>query len=92
MFSLPRAKDWEDFKSLWVPGDFRIEGCRVLAGMRGSCTLIEDDGLWFEGTDGSHLFVSVRLGLEWLRREVGQVAKPFVGETRLPPGVGNCGS
>ena len=44
--------------------------------MRSSCTLIEDDGLWFEGTDGSHLFVSVRLnglgkaaGLE--RRNVG---------------------
>jgi hypothetical protein len=32
--SLARVKDWEEFKSLWVPEDFRIEGCRVLAGMR----------------------------------------------------------
>ena len=28
-----------------------IEGCRVLAGMRCTCTLIEGDGLWFEGSD-----------------------------------------
>lgn len=89
LVSLSRAKDWEDFKSLWVPEDFRIEGCRVLAGMRGSCTLIEDDGLWFEGNDGSHLFVSVRLGREWLRRQVGQASKPFAGESRLSPGVRN---
>jgi hypothetical protein len=71
LVSLARVKDWEDFKSLWVPEDFRIEGCRVLAGMRSSCTLIEDDGLWFEGTDGSHLFVSVPLGRDWVRRELG---------------------
>jgi hypothetical protein len=70
LVSLARARDWEDFKCLWVPEDFRIEGCRVLAGMRTTCTLIEDDGLWFEGTDGSHLFVSVRLGREWIEREL----------------------
>jgi hypothetical protein len=52
----PHPKDWQDFQCLWVPEDFRIEGCRVLTGMRSSCTLIENDGLWFEGTDGSHLF------------------------------------
>jgi hypothetical protein len=40
--------------------------------MRSSCTLIEDDGLWFEGTDGSHLFVSVPLGRDWVRRELGK--------------------
>ena len=38
--------------------------------MRSTCTLIEDDGLWFEGTDGSQLFVSVRLGREWVRQQV----------------------
>ena len=70
LISLARAKDWEDFKGLWVPEDFRIEGCRVLAGMRSTCTLIEDDGLWFEGSDGSQLFVSVRLGRECVRWQV----------------------
>ena len=71
LVSLARARDWEDFKCLWVPEDFRIEGCRVLAGMRSTCTLIEDDGLWFEGSDGSQLFVSVRLGKEWIGKELG---------------------
>jgi len=61
---LARAKVWEDF---------RIEGCRVLTGMRTSCTLIEHNSLWFEGSDGSHLFVSVHLGLDWVRRAVGRV-------------------
>ena len=58
--------------------------------MRSSCTLIEDDGLWFEGTDGSHLIVSVRLkglgkaaGLE--RRNVGT---HFEETSRQVPKVG----
>ena len=38
--------------------------------MRSTCTLIEGDGLWFEGTDGCQLFVSVRLGKEWIGREL----------------------
>ena len=62
--ALARVEDWEHFTSLWVPENFRTEGCRVLAGMH-STTLIEDDALWFEG-----LFVSVRLGRERVRREV----------------------
>jgi hypothetical protein len=40
--------------------------------MPSTCTPIEDDGLWFEGTDGSHLFVSVRLGRDWLKQELRQ--------------------
>ena len=84
LISLARANDWEDFKGLWVPEDFRIEGCRVLAGMRSTCTLIEDDGLWFEGSDGSQLFVSVRLGKEWLGRELGR-ASAKRGSSEIAP-------
>ena len=77
-------------QSLWVPEDFRIEGCRVLAGMRSSCTLIEDDGLWFEGTDGSHLFVSVPLGRDWVGESLESRAnEPFADEIRPSPDVGN---
>jgi hypothetical protein len=53
-----------------VPEDFRIEGCRVLAGMRSTSTFIEDNGLWFEGTDESHLFVSVGLEPDWIMRRL----------------------
>jgi hypothetical protein len=67
-----RAKNWEDFKCLWVPESFRLEGCRVLAGMRNNYTMIEDDGLWFEGNDESRLFVFVRLEREWLKREAAK--------------------
>src|SRR5262249_9876621 len=69
LVSMACVEDWERFTSLWVPEDFRIEGCRVLAGMRSTCTLIEDDGLWFEGNDESRLFVSLQLGREWVKRE-----------------------
>ena len=72
LVSMARVQDWEHFTSLWVPEDFRIEGCRVLAGMRSTCTLIEDDALWFEGNDESRLFVSVRLGREWVKREAAK--------------------
>jgi len=44
------------------PKDFRIEGCRVLAGMRSTCTLIEDDGLWFQGSEGSQAFCCGAVG------------------------------
>ena len=74
LVSLARARDWEDLNCLWVPEGFRIEGCRVLAGMRSTCILIEDDGLWLEGTDGCHLFVSVRLGRDWLKQELRQLS------------------
>ena len=41
--------------------------------MRRTSTLIEDDRLWFEGSDGSQLFVSVRLGRrEWVKRELSK--------------------
>jgi hypothetical protein len=29
LVSLAGAKDWEDFKCLWLPEDCRIEGCSV---------------------------------------------------------------
>jgi hypothetical protein len=82
LVSLARTKDWEHFNCLWVPDDFRIEGCRVLAGMRTTCTLIEDDGLWFEGSDGSQLLVSVRLGKEWIGVEMCVIVWVSTNESR----------
>ena len=32
LVSLAHAESWEDFNCLWVPEDFRIEGCRFLPG------------------------------------------------------------
>jgi len=52
------------------PMIFGSKDAGFLPGMHRTCTLIEDDGLWFEGSDGSQLFVSVRLGREWIVREL----------------------
>ena len=71
-----RVKSGKTSRASGCQEDFRIEGCRVLAGMRSSCTLIEDDGLWFEGTDGSHLFVSIPIGRDWVVLPSSSVAKP----------------
>src|SRR4030095_473573 len=49
--SLARVKDWESFKYLWVPTDFYIGKCTVMAGVRSDTTHIAEDGIWFEGTD-----------------------------------------
>ena len=52
LVSMARVKDWESFKCLWVSEDFYIGDCRVMAGVRRNTTHIEEDGHWFEGSDG----------------------------------------
>src|SRR5262245_52486303 len=61
LVSLARVKDWESFKSLWVPREFYIGNCTVMAGIRRDTTHIAEDEIWFEGTDGLSQVVSVRL-------------------------------
>ena len=71
-----------------MPEDFRIEGYRVLAGMRSSCTLIEDRGLWFEGTDGSHLlFPYLSGGIGSSESLESRANAPFADEIQFSPGV-----
>ena len=71
LVSKARAKDWESFKCLWVPADFYIGDCRLVAGVRRDTTHVDEEALWFEGRDGgrSHL-ESVRLSRAWLRMEL----------------------
>ena len=71
LVSKARVRDWESFKCLWVPGDFYIGDCRVMAGVRRDTTHVDEEGLWFEGRDGrpSHM-ESVRLSQSWLRMEL----------------------
>jgi hypothetical protein len=71
---MARVKDWDGFTCLWVPENFYIGECRVMAGIRRGSTHIEEDGLWFEGTDGSDQMASVRLGRAWVMRELKQTA------------------
>jgi hypothetical protein len=84
LISLANVKDWENFKCLWVPWDFYIGKCTVMAGIRRDTTHIAEDEIWFEGTDGSSQMVSVRLGRAWLRREL---SAPCAGETQAFPVV-----
>ena len=73
LVSFADARDWGISSASGSEG-FHIEGCRLLAGLRSTLTLVEEDGLWSEGSDGSQLFVSVRLGREWIRREFARVS------------------
>ena len=52
LVSMARVKESESFKFLWVSEDFYIGDCRVMAGVRRNTTHIEEDGHWFEGSDG----------------------------------------
>src|SRR5262245_16566370 len=67
LVSKARVRDWESFKCLWVPADFYIGDCRVMAGVRRDSTHVDEDSLWFEGRDGgpSHM-ESVRLSQSWV--------------------------
>jgi len=45
------VKEWNDVQWILIPETLRFNGCLVLAGMQ-SHTLVDEDGVWFEGTDG----------------------------------------
>ena len=58
-----------------IPSDLMLGNLgqyRGMAGMWASRTVMDQDSVWFEGTDGSHPFASVRLGREWLKRDLSQ--------------------
>jgi hypothetical protein len=68
-----KVKEWNQLHSLWVPSDFLLGNlgvCRAVAGMRGSQTIVNQDGLWFEGSDGTHYFSSVRSGKGWVKQQL----------------------
>ena len=46
------VKEWNQTLWLLIPETLRVNGCLVLAGMR-SHTLVDEDGVWLEGTDGT---------------------------------------
>ncbi|MCI0718405.1 MAG: hypothetical protein L0338_05445, partial [Acidobacteria bacterium] len=76
LLSMAKVAEWRQLQCLWIPNDFllgRLGQCRLMAGMRESRTIVDQDAVWFEGSDGcSNQFVSVRLGRDWLKRELGQ--------------------
>ena len=76
LLSMARVGEWHQLQCLWIPENLllgRLGQCRVVAGMRRSQTIVDEDGFWLRGYDGSHEFVSVKMGRDWLNRELGQV-------------------
>jgi len=74
LLGMARVKEWSQLNCLWIPTDFRLGNmgiCRAMTGMRGSQTIVDQDELWFEGSDGTHQFRSVRLSKEWVKQELG---------------------
>jgi hypothetical protein len=74
LVAMARVTCWDEVRWVWMPAGFHLgKGglCRVMAGMRGSQTIVDQDGLWFEGSDGTHQFRSVRLSKEWVKQELG---------------------
>jgi hypothetical protein len=75
--AMARVNHWSEVRWVWMPAGFHLGKagiCRVMAGMRGSQTIVNQDGLWFEGSDGTHQFRSVRLGKEWVKQELDGIA------------------
>jgi hypothetical protein len=63
-------KDWQAVQDVGVREDLLLGkwgSCVVLAGMR-TQTLVDQVGLWFQGTDGRTEFVSVKVDRESLNR------------------------
>ncbi len=63
-------KDWHAVQYLVIPGNLMLGdmgACLVMAGMRRSQTLIDQDGLWFQGNDGTMEYVSVKVDRQGLQ-------------------------
>jgi hypothetical protein len=70
------VKDWQAFQYVVIPDDLmlgELGRCLVLAGMRRSQTFIDEDGLWFQGNDGTREYVSVRVDRQGLEKLVALV-------------------
>jgi hypothetical protein len=72
LLAMTKVEEWNQFQCVWIPNDLMLGNlgqCRVMAGMRGSRTIVEQDGFWFEGSDGTrNEFVSARLSRNWVRQ------------------------
>ena len=68
------VKEWSQLQSVWIPEDFLGKGghYRVMAGMCRNQTVVEEDGFWIRGHDGTHELVSVALGRDWVNRELAK--------------------
>jgi hypothetical protein len=65
------VKDWQDVQYLVIPDDLMLGDvgtCLVMAGMRRNQTLIDQDGLWFQGNDGTREYVSVKVDRQGLEK------------------------
>src|SRR5262245_10448832 len=65
LLSMARVTEWHQLQCLWIPDNLllgRLGQCRVMAGMRKSQTVVEEESFWLRGHDGAHEFVSVPLG------------------------------
>jgi hypothetical protein len=74
LLTIARVAEWHQLQCLWIPSNLllgRLGQCRVIAGMRKSQTIVEEDGFRLRGHDGAHEFVSVSLGRDWVIRELG---------------------
>ena len=74
LLEMARVTQWQQLQYVWIPRDLllgRLGQCRVMAGMRRSQTIVDEDGFWLRGHDGAHEFVSVPLGRDWVIRQLG---------------------
>jgi hypothetical protein len=80
LLTLARAKEWHQLQYVWIPNNLLLGclgQCRVMAGMRGSQTIVDQDAFWFEGSDGTRQFASLRLAKEWVRKQLTPESQPF---------------
>jgi len=84
---MAKVKEWHQLQFLWIPRDFqlgRIGNCRLIAGMRESWTIVDENGFWIEGRDGNHQFMSIKLGREWMRQNLSDSVATAQGLVASP--------
>ena len=58
------VKEWQAVRYVTIPDDLmlgNIGRCIVLAGLRSSIVVIDEDGLWFQGRDETYQYSTVKM-------------------------------
>jgi hypothetical protein len=74
LLAMAKVREWNQFQCVWIPSNLLLGNlgqCRVIAGMRRSQTIVDEDRFWLRGHDGTHEFVSATLGRDWVIRQLG---------------------
>ena len=79
------VKEWHAVQYITIPDGLMLGNmgrCVVLAGMRSSTVVIDEDGLWFQGKDDRYQYSTVKVSRQGLSMLLTMARRSAVGSRR----------